>query len=490
MARQDSDFLVYLPGKARQHWYDITLQQLVLEGFALLVAMVLLVGGLKIVALVVAGISVYEFLLPLNHAPHYTRQRDASVNRGIRKRNGLAFDPARSGRSAKKNFVSMVRIYDFGGLATLYNLTTQKDTFVIEVSGRRGLMSSEGERYSTDYSIVEMLKMVLSQVGEQVEVSAINANRPFDNSRSVDYIFDHYAHEDVASDTPGTSPGDLTIREVYTEGLSNTVALGNDHVWQFAISVRRPPGWKKYDMPSTGTRPELLRGSSLERLVIAAATGLQTGYRGIRVLDGSALHLSVFKSWNVNYVTQMLTRGGECPYDPEKSEWPESGVWAYPTYIRTGDSYHAILEIDAFQSNQVEPGGFDELLRNRVRWACVAWCSETVSPTVETKFLRYSYQFRDSWRRTATTGGYYETQEDIDKANEPMEALNALYLSRSRAVRFSLPIVISAESYEELEVRVVEMEAILRNLRFGWNRVEGEIQQLRIFFAAVIGTRI
>ncbi|GEM_PF-2606850 len=477
-----------LPESAKTHIIrDATLEQGLVLALWCIPGFVFLVFGLAPISLVLFLFGLWQ-VLPTKWGARYFVRRDKRVDRRIRKNDNVVFTPNATGRQAKNNFLVPLRIYDFAPFfGTVYNRKKKTDTVYVAIRGRQGIFSDPQERNAFEADATEVVKTTISQVASNIVFTYLNGSRPYDTTRVASYTRKHYLHDDVIQ---GLTPTGEYLMDQVAELIARSTNTDAQPVSFFALTVPRPASWDKHNMEETGANPELIPGSDLERLADSIVPGLEAiGYYGVELLNARQLHELIFKTWNITYVKKMFDNPEEA-YSYKKLEWPERGMRAFDNYLETEDSVHAVLMLTRFRSNMIEPGGLYPLVASSIRWITVAACSATISPTLEAFVLDRTSRWREAFQNAGhPSGGSYETVKDIEKRQEPIEAYNALYYSRSKAIRFGDPIVISAENKEQLEQNIKKVEAILRELRIVGVRVEGPSRLLRTFFAGALGLR-
>ncbi len=475
-----------LPERVKTHFVrDATLEQALYLMRWVIPAVIVVMFGLLPVSLILFLFGCWR-ALPTTWGTRYFLAAEKRSDRKIRRNGNVVFDPERP----KVNRLVPFRVYDFTRFGTMYNPRRGTDTVYFRMRGRTGAFGTYADRDAFETSAANLVKSIISQVGHNIDYAFINGGRPVDITPVREMMITRKGRpylSDAVLD-PRT-PKHIWLRQQCDELVAMELNEDADPEYFVTVTVPRPNSWMKYNMGETGAREDLIPGSLLERVVNTLVPGLQSvGYQGVSVLSGPELHRFVFRTWNVTYTHAMIEDPSQA-YSINKLEWPTAGMWAFEDYLQTEDSFHTVLIITGFRSNLIEPGGLWPLLGAPVRWCRTAMCSSTLSPTVESFVLEKAGQIQIARAKTKFGAGGARTLKDQDRINAPIQEHNELYLSRSRAVRFSAPIVVSATSLEELTKQVEQMMGILRELNIVAQRVEGPTRLLRIFFAASLGLR-
>lgn len=490
-----------LPERVRTHYLrDATLEQGLYVAYWAVPAFILAVLGFVPVGLLLIVVGLWR-ATPTNWGTRYFLAAEKRSDKRIRRNNYVVYDSAQPA-SSKVNRQVPFRVYDFGSLGTTYNPRRGTDALYFRIRGRRGAFGTYADRNAFENATANVVKGIISQTGRNIDYSFLNGGRPVDHRVVQQMLFrEEQPYLSSQVQNPATVR-DRWLRAQVEDLVGFEINNDADPLYFVIVTVPRPSSWRKYNMSKTGARPELIPGSLHDRVVKAMIPGLQSvGYQGVSVLSGPELHRFVFRMWNITYTYAMVDDPTRA-YSLDKLEWPTDGMWAYEDYIQMKDkrednatgeyenSFHAVLIITAFRSNLIEPGGLWPLLGASIEWSCTAMCSNTVSPTVESFLLVKAGQIQIARAKTKFGASGAQTMKDLDRIQAPIDEHNQLYLSRSRAVRFSIPIIVSATSLDELNDQVEAMMGILRELNIVAQRVEGSpTRLLRIFFAASLGIR-
>ncbi|MFZ2494498.1 MAG: hypothetical protein WAW60_01835 [Candidatus Saccharimonadales bacterium] len=478
-----------LPERVKTHYLrDMTFEQGFYLARWLLLMVVCTAFGFAWLGLPLFLIGIYR-AKPTPWGTRYFLAKEKRSDTHIRRNNYVVSDPTKPPEH-KANRQIPLRVYDFGQYpGTVYNSVRGTDTVLFRVRGRAGAFGSLHDRARFESDVDEVVKSVIAETGGNIEYAHLNGSRPVDiapRKHKLMYGDKPFLHSTVREPQVDV---DRWLLEQVAESIETEITQDVEPTYYLSVTVPRPFSWAKYNMAVNGARPELIPGSLLDRIAKSMMAGLQSvGYQGVSVLSGPEIHRYVFRTWNMTYAFEQLTHS-ELAYDPSGLEWPTEGMWAYENYIQTNDSYHAVLIVTRFQSNAVLPGGLRALLDAPINWLCTAMCSSVVSPTVENFVLEKSarIQIARAHSKFGPTGAL--TQKDRDIVSAPVEEHDELYFSRSRPVRFSIPIVISATSKEQLDRNIESVMTILRQLKMVAVRVEGPTRLLRIFVAATLGLR-